>query len=153
MRRHDIRLKHFDYRSPGIYLVTLVTTGRERSLATVDDHGAHLLPDGEVVQRHLELLPSWRPHLSVVDHVVMPDHLHALLRFTDYVPAGLGAVVGCLKAGITREINLIRGTPAARYWQPNYWERVVRSESELAGFRRYFAENPRRWLVKYGTSG
>ena len=110
-----------------------------------------LLPFGEVVHRHCGLLPRWRPQVEVVDRVVMPDHVHLLLRFIDHVPAGLGAVIGCWKAGITREINAQRGTPGQAFWQQNYWERVVRTERELSGFRRYFRENPERWLRKYGV--
>ena len=150
MRRHDIRLKHFDYRSPGIYLVTAVTERRVRCLARVSADGVALSPFGEVVQRHCGLLPTWRPQVKVVDITVMPDHVHLLLHFVDDVPAGLGAVVGCLKAGITREVNVLRGTPGETFWQQNYWERRVRTEHQLAGFRRYFRENPERWLKKYG---
>ena len=150
MRRHDIRLKQFDYRSSGIYLVTLVTARRERCLARVSEDGVAMCPFGEVVQRHCALLPTWRPQVRIIDNVVMPDHAHLLFHFVDDVPAGLGAVVGCFKAGITREINVLRGTPGATFWQHNYWERIVRTEHELAGFRRYFKENPQRWLVKYG---
>src|SRR5688572_2303185 len=125
MRRRDIRLQHLDYRSPGIYLVTVVTARRARCLARVSAEGAHLSPFGEIVLRHCELLPSWRPQVKVVDYVVMPDHVHVLLEFLDQVSAGLGSVVGCWKAGITREVNAVRGTPGEPLWQHNYWERVV----------------------------
>ncbi len=148
--RHDIRLKHFDYRSPGIYLVTLVTAVRSRTLARVTPTSVEVLPFGEVVRRHIDLLPGWRPQLEVTDHVVMPDHVHLILTFLDVVPAGLGAVVGCFKAGVTREINRLRGTEGANFWQHNYWERVVRSDAELTRYRQYLADNPRRWREKHG---
>ncbi len=150
MRRHDIRLKSFDYRSPGIYLATLVTDLREKCLGRVVGDEVILSPLGEVVQRHLELLPTWRSQVEVVDRAVMPDHVHVLLRFNEPVAAGLGGVIGCLKGGITREINLLRRTDGAAFWQLNYWERVVRSEDELQRIRRYFENNPRRWALKYG---
>ena len=151
MRRHDVRLKHFDYRSTGVYLVTVVTDRRSRCLAKVSAEGVALSPFGEIVQRHCALLPSWRPQVKVVDFVVMPDHVHLLLRFVDDVPAGLGAVIGCWKAGVTREVNGARGTPRGVFWQQNYWERVVRTERELVGYRWYFRQNPERWLRKYGA--
>jgi REP element-mobilizing transposase RayT len=150
MRRHDIRLKRFDYRASGLYLVTLVTERRVRSLAQVSSDGVALSPFGEVAQRHCGLLPTWRPQVRVIENVVMPDHVHLLLHFVEDVPAGLGAVVGCFKAGITREVNALRGTPGQGFWQYNYWERIVRTERELVGLRRYFRENPQRWLMKYG---
>jgi REP element-mobilizing transposase RayT len=149
MIRHEIRMKQHDYRLPGVYLVTTVTDHRARCLARVSVDGAALSPFGEIVRRHCERLPEWRPQVEVVDYVVMPDHVHLLLRFDGDVRAGLGAVVGCWKAGITREVNVLRGTPGAAFWQQNYWERIVRTDQELAGFRRYFRENPRRWLMKH----
>ena len=152
MHRHEIRLKHHDYRSSGVYLVTTVTDHRVRCLAQVTGVGTVLSSFGEVVERHCDHLAGWRPQVEVIDRVVMPDHVHLLLRFHDEVPVGLGAVVGCWKAGITREINLLRGTPGQAFWQQNYWERVVRTERELSGLRGYFRENPERWLRKYGPS-
>lgn len=32
-----------------------------------------------------------------------------------------------------------------RLWQRNYWERVIRTDRELANVRRYITENPQRW--------
>jgi putative transposase len=151
MRRHDIRLKAFDYRSPGMYLVTLVTDHRARSLAAVADRSIVLLECGMVVQAHLEALPLWRPGVGVLDHVIMPDHVHLVLKFERTIPAGLGGVVNALKGGITREVNRRRGTDGIAFWQYNYWERVIRSERELLHYRRYFADNPGRWVDKYGS--
>ena len=33
-----------------------------------------------------------------------------------------------------------------RFWQRNYYERVVRNEAELAKFRTYIENNPARWF-------
>lgn len=32
-----------------------------------------------------------------------------------------------------------------RLWQRNYWERIIRNESELNRIREYIATNPQRW--------
>lgn len=151
MLRNDIRLKAFDYRSPGIYLVTLVTDRRARSLATISRDGVSLLPWGRVVEHHLALLPAWRPNVEILGHIVMPDHVHVILQFCEEIGAGLGGVVNCLKGGITREINLLRRTDGAVFWQRNYWERVLRSEADLERCRHYLTDNPRRWREKYGV--
>ncbi|HEX7918363.1 MAG TPA: hypothetical protein VF454_03120, partial [Gemmatimonadales bacterium] len=76
MRRPDVRLKHFDYRSPGTYLVTTVTDHRVRCLAHVTHGGRILSQFGVVVERHCDNLSGWRPQVQVVDRVVMPDHVH-----------------------------------------------------------------------------
>ena len=127
MRRPAIRLSHFDYRSEGMYLVTLVTVQREPLFGAVEPAGVKLSEAGVIAAENLRLLPIRRPAVRVVESVIMPDHIHLILSFTEPVPAGLGGVVGCLKGGITRDVNLIRRTDGAAVWQQNYWERVVRS--------------------------
>jgi len=150
MRRREIRLKSFDYRSPGIYLVTLVTDFRARILSRITDRGIVLTRFGMVTAHHIEDLPFLRPQVAVIDDAIMPDHVHLLIHQRFPVPGGLGAVIRSLKAGIAREINILRGTMGAPVWQRNYWERVVRTDAELAHYRRYLEENPRRWFLRYG---
>jgi REP element-mobilizing transposase RayT len=35
--------------------------------------------------------------------------------------------------------------PGTRFWQRNYYERIVRNEIELERIRQYIIENPDRW--------
>ena len=44
-----------------------------------------------------------------------------------------------------RKINLSSGTPGATIGQRNYYEHVVRDESELQRVREYIVNNPARW--------
>ena len=32
-----------------------------------------------------------------------------------------------------------------RLWQRNYWEHIVRDETDLSRIRKYILENPTRW--------
>jgi REP element-mobilizing transposase RayT len=57
----------------------------------------------------------------------------------------VGALVGGFKASTTRRINIVRGPPSPPIWQRNYYEHVIRNESELARIERYILENPLRW--------
>ena len=57
----------------------------------------------------------------------------------------LGRLVGAFKTVSTKEINLIRGTPAAAIWQRNYYEHIIRNDGELARIRKYIDENPLKW--------
>ena len=45
----------------------------------------------------------------------------------------------------TRKINAQRAMSGVPVWQRNYWERIVRNESELGHIRQYIVNNPRRW--------
>ena len=150
MRRNNVRLKTFDYRSPGIYLITLVTDFRARILSHITERGICLSRFGMVTAHHIEDLPFHRPQVSVIDDAIMPDHVHLLIHQRLPVPGGLGGVIRSLKAGIAREINILRGTEGAPVWQRNYWERIIRSDADLARYRRYLEENPRRWFIQNG---
>ncbi len=32
-----------------------------------------------------------------------------------------------------------------RLWQRNYWEHIIRDETDLSRIRKYIQENPHRW--------
>ena len=38
-----------------------------------------------------------------------------------------------------------RNTPVHDVWQRNYWEHIVRNESELNRIREYISANPQYW--------
>jgi hypothetical protein len=62
-------------------------------------------------------------------------------------PGSLGAIVRSFEAAAARRINQAMGTPGARIWQRNYYERVIRSEAELVDVREYMRLNPLKWLL------
>jgi len=39
----------------------------------------------------------------------------------------------------------MRQTPALQLWQRNYYEHVIRNESEWNRIRQYIIDNPMRW--------
>jgi len=66
-------------------------------------------------------------------------------QFRKPVSGSLPTIVRAFKAAVTKRINERRGTPGAHVWHRNYYEHVVRDESDLARLRTYIAENPGRW--------
>ena len=60
----------------------------------------------------------------------------------------LGSIVGQFKSASARRINLLRDANEPKLWQRNYYERVIRNESELSRFREYIMDNPLRWREK-----
>ncbi|HFC36276.1 MAG TPA: transposase [Candidatus Moranbacteria bacterium] len=61
------------------------------------------------------------------------------------VPGSLGAIMQNFQSVTTRKINRIRKTPGARLWQRNYWEHIIRNETELNRIRNYIINNPKNW--------
>ena len=57
----------------------------------------------------------------------------------------LGAIVRSFKSAVTKKINKSRGTQGLKVWQRNYFERIIRQDSELEKARKYIVENPLAW--------
>jgi REP element-mobilizing transposase RayT len=57
----------------------------------------------------------------------------------------LGSLIGAFKTISTKHINQMRGTPGAKVWHRNYYERIIRNDDELTRIREYILENPMNW--------
>jgi len=49
------------------------------------------------------------------------------------------------KSAVTKQINIMRGTPGRKVWQRNYYEHIIRNEKELNEIREYIRYNPLKW--------
>jgi REP element-mobilizing transposase RayT len=61
------------------------------------------------------------------------------------VSGSLATVVRSFKSAVAKRVNALRDNPGCPVWQRNYYERVIRSEKELAAIRKYIADNPANW--------
>ena len=57
-------------------------------------------------------------------------------------PGSLSTIVRSFKSICTREIRKIQPTFS---WQPRFYDRIIRNETELERIRRYICKNPGRW--------
>ena len=98
----------------------------------------------DLLVREIEALrEAWRKAASRVPHtviaaVVMPDHLHAVIRMDDDT-ANYPRLWQDIKKGLTRRTSP-PGSKSA--WQSRYWERTVRDEEELQACVDYVHINP-----------
>jgi putative transposase len=149
--RKRLRLRRFDYSTEAIYFVTVCTHGRGCFLGHIDGDVMSLGQLGRIVETQLERLPGRMIGVDVDRHVVMPNHVHAIVglrpRARQASPLRLGHVVAAFKSGSTREINLARKTPGAHLWQRGYYDHVVRDETDLQRIREYIDNNPLDWAL------
>ena len=159
-RRKPTRLADYDYRTPGVYFVTVVTRGRACLFGRITEEGLVLNDLGRVVEDVWTRLPNHYPHLELDAFVVMPNHFHGLVFLKPAAPVvgeglkpsptanrrhGLPEIVRAFKTFSARRINALRGTPGRRLWQRSYHDRIVRDEADLGRLREYIAANPMRW--------
>ncbi len=57
----------------------------------------------------------------------------------------LGQIVAYFKYQTTKQINQRRDTPGIPVWQRNYYDRIIRNETELNRIRVYILNNPLKW--------
>ena len=146
------RWQEHDYRTVGAYWVTADAHDRECTFGNVEDATMHLSPAGQIVQNHLNNLPTHFP-VQVDTYVVMPNHVHAILvllpktanPLENLCSHSLSDVVGAFRRFSALEINKQLGREGVSVWQRNFYDRVIRDEHELSRFRRYCLSNPARW--------
>jgi hypothetical protein len=60
-------------------------------------------------------------------------------------PGSLFVIVRSFKSAAAKRINNLCGTPGARVWQRDYYDRIIRDDRELDRIRQYILDNPRKW--------
>ncbi|HEX8245239.1 MAG TPA: transposase [Longimicrobium sp.] len=161
-KRKTIRLAEYDYSRAGMYFVTICSHQREMLFGDVHQETISLSNFGRIVQECWDLIPAHYPGVATDAFVIMPNHVHGLIRLTGIVgarhaspdaaaarmrPPSVGNVVGSFKSAVSSRINSARGTPGAPVWQRGFFERVLRDDDELLRARRYIVENPLKWYV------
>jgi len=89
-QRRSIRLREYDYSSPGAYFVTICAEGRRCLFGEIED--GTLIPSaaGHMVGKWCDEVTNRFAGLHVGERVVMPNHLHAIFYLgTDAVGADL----------------------------------------------------------------
>ncbi len=161
-QRKEIRLKDYDYSSPGVYFVTICTAKRKnlfwQGTFDVDAYydqtvGASCarpqnlpLSDwGKIVLDQLEIWGNAYKNVSLNSYVIMPNHLHLLVEITadengrPQVAPTLSQMIQQFKGAVTKRI----GKPI---WQKLFMEHVIRDNQDYVTRLNYIYENPARWF-------
>src|SRR5713226_10131621 len=139
-KRQSTRLPTHNYGWSGTYFVTIRAIQREPYFE---------IPELRAILVEVwEALPKRFPNVTLDEFVIMPDHIHFILRLEGNVKNAptLGGVIGAYKSLTT--VALLRHTQAtnrecsARCWQRDYLEHVIRDAQEMEKKRHYIRNNP-----------
>ena len=155
-RRRSIRLEGYDYSQPGGYFVTICTRNRECLFGEIVDGNIRLNDLGRGIATCWQWLAEQYPYIQLDEWIVMPNHFHGIMLIMNERRGGsrtaptkqkpLGRLIGAFKTVSTKQINEYRDTPHAPLWQRNYYEHVIRNETDLEEIREYIENNPIKWL-------
>jgi REP element-mobilizing transposase RayT len=164
--RRSIRLHGYDYAQAGAYFVTIVTRDRACLLGEVVNGEMRLNDGGRMIEQWWFELNRKFSTVETDEFVIMPNHFHGIVVLGG-VPVGAdlrvgpnseGAHVGAPLPTIIQWFKTMttntymrrvktQGWPwfHGQLWQRNYYEHIVRSESELNRIREYISNNPLQW--------
>lgn len=159
------RKEGHDYAAPGIYLITVTTTDRQRILGELtgaSPDAASIQPTtlGEYVIAAFRKMAAMvtektGSRIQVYQYQLMPDHFHGILRIHDVLPEGwhLSRMIGAWKGDCSREYwrqntALTHGAQDKEsLFSPGYNDKILYHEGQLDGWYEYLHDNPRRlWL-------
>ena len=173
-QRRAMRLRGYDYSQPGAYFVSICAQHRKCLFGTIIDGQMRLNEIGEIVVECWNRIPQHFPSVELDEYVIMPNHIHGIIesnivgarsprpieaehstpptvgarspRPTGDSPA-LGKIVAYFKYQSTKHINQHHNTPGTRIWQRNFYDHVIRDDTDLQRICQYIQDNPMKWAL------
>lgn len=176
-RRRTVRLKGYDYSQPGACFVTVCSYRKAAILGEIQEGSVLLSKMGRVALDWWKRIPSKFGHVILDQYIVMPDHLHGIIkivgadprvrpgRMSDTFPdqgahtgAPLPKIIQWFKTMSTNEyLRIVKQDRALdsspKLWQRNYYEHIIRNETELAETRKYIKCNPLKLSLPGAVDG
>ena len=161
-RIESVRLRSWNYASPGWYFVTVCTKHKEIFFGNVIDGEMDLSEAGRIVSEEWLKTAKIRSNIILDEWVVMPNHFHGILVITEQIssvetprrgvstrskwkPGTLGAIINQFKSISTKRIRRV-GTSAFA-WQPRFFDHIIRNEDALSRICTYIQNNPQKWEI------
>ena len=153
--RKSLRHRGHDYRAPCSVHVTICTHHRQALLGSVLPTGLHFNDAGRFVAASLQALQSEAQGIAVDTHIVMPDHVHAIIVLGTNPEANTTASIPDLVRAFKMRVmkSWPRGTRLGGWepydthlWQRSYYDTLIRNDAHLETTRAYILANPRRWV-------
>ncbi len=154
--RKPNRLSGFDYSQTGAYFITICTKDRQCILSRVVENppeksvGADIIRPpkielskyGDIIYKAIQNIPSIYTGVLVDRFVIMPNHVHILLRIENNSGRMISAptVIGSMKRYASKEIGY-------SIWQKGFYDHIIRNEHDYTEHLQYIDQNPTKWLL------
>ncbi|MBE6984716.1 MAG: hypothetical protein E7434_03720 [Ruminococcaceae bacterium] len=144
------RLENYDYSSDGIYFLTVCTEQRKWLLSRIvargipDAPATELTSNGEAAKDAIAFLDKNWDCLSILKFVIMPNHIHLLVRVwgASGMPRATDAVIPKFVSALKRYTNRQCGQ---QLWQKSYYDHVIRDETDYLTKATYIENNAAKW--------
>ena len=152
--RKPLRSHFIDYSKMGVYFITVNTHPRRNHFwVTTDEmydtpNDIRLNAIGKIAEDTLLQIPSHYPHVTVDAYVIMPDHIHMLLRICapdigdDRGRKSISTVINQWKGIVTKTIG-------TSIWQKLFYDHVIRNDEDYESTLHYIYHNPLKWYYEH----
>lgn len=163
-KRKNMRLMGYDYSQAGAYFITLCAKDQALIFGDVVNNEMRLNAIGEIVAEEWTRTGVIRPGVNLLEWVVMPNHFHAIVmvgpnyrvphqnitaatQMLSRPKRSLGSLVAGFKQATTKRINELHQVSGCKVWQRNYYDHIIRGDSDYRRIAEYILNNPARWVV------
>jgi REP element-mobilizing transposase RayT len=166
--RRSIRKKACDYSAQGLYFVTICTENKECIFGHIINGEMKLNSLGKLVHNKVLEIPKYVQRAVIHEFIVMPNHIHMIIQLKELNAEPTGTqlnadAVGAQKCAPTSGrpkfgeklstiAYIVRGFKARasklagfNLWQRNYYEHIIRTDSEYGEIAFYTINNPKTW--------
>ena len=131
LNRRSIRLKGYDYSKKGLYFITLCCEKRRQMFGEIINGKMELNEAGKTAHNCWQAIPDHFPNVQLEEFVIMPDHVHGVLRiilevneslekneYGKLIRGSIGSIIKGYKIGVTKWFR-INGD------QSTIWQRII----------------------------
>ena len=168
-KRKPNRLPGYDYSRGGVYFLTICARNQtpvfgcvasqktEVGGGVLDAPQTALSEYGFAVERKLHEMTGVYEDISLLNHVIMPNHIHLLLHLENG-PSGTPAPThgqranDAIPAFVSTLKRMTNKTCGQNLWQRGYHDHIVRNDADYLRIWQYIETNPAKWAEdKYYT--
>ncbi|KAA3602878.1 MAG: transposase [Calditrichaeota bacterium] len=143
--------------------MTICSIGHQNLFGEIQKDEMILSKIGEIVSEEWYKSFEIRSELFCEAFVVMPNHIHGILRILQNekthrraslqkeigvayrAPKSISSFVAGFKSSATKKINRHRNSFGLAVWQTRFHDHIIRNPEELHRIKNYILENPKRW--------
>jgi putative transposase len=162
------RAPSWNYANNGAYFITICAAGGECLFGEIENNEMRLSETGVIVQQEWEKSFEMRAELFCDAFVIMPNHIHAIVRMDHHgpktaktrppaptqtqnrgvahrLPKSISSFVAGFKSSATKRIHKWRNAPKQPVWQTRFHDHIIRNDDDYFHIKNYIETNPSNW--------
>lgn len=163
------RATWWNYSNEALYYVTICSKHRRRFFGSVSDRKMNLSEIGQIAEKYWYEIPDHFPFVKLNAFVVMPDHVHIIIKIANSPEEALHAtpvhdaeknmqmaaispkrgslasIIRSYKSAVSRDARKVNSNFA---WQSRHHDHIIRDEGEYDRISNYIIDNPKNWNKK-----